>query len=79
VIPAAEAPDGLSVLLIIAAMFALALVVAGVCALPVAVAARIGVPRGFYEHRGDVSLVVVAATVAVALVLFVTSIMSGSG
>jgi predicted membrane-bound mannosyltransferase len=65
--------------LVIAAMFALALVLVGACAVPVAVAARIGVPHGIYEHRGDVSLVVVAATVAVALVLFVTSIMSGSG
>jgi hypothetical protein len=78
-LPAAEAPGGLSVSLVIAAMLALALVLVGACAVPVAVAARIGVPRGFYEHRGDVSLVVVAATVAVALVLFVTSIMSGSG
>jgi hypothetical protein len=54
-------------------MLALALVLVGASALPVAVAARIGVPRGFYEHRGDVRLVVVGATVALALVLLVTS------
>jgi hypothetical protein len=66
------------VYLVIAAMFAFALVLVGVSALPVAVAARLGIPRGFYERRGDVTLVVVGSTVALALVLFVTSIVGTS-
>jgi hypothetical protein len=52
-------------------MLALALVLLAIGALPIAVAARIGIPRGFQHYRGDVTLVGVAGAACGVLTLVI--------
>jgi hypothetical protein len=52
-------------------MLALALALLAVGALPVAVAARIGIPRGFQHYRGDVTLAGLAGAACGGLTLVI--------
>jgi hypothetical protein len=61
---------------LVAAMLALALGLLAVGALPIAVAARIGISRGFQHYREDVTLVVFAGAASAGLA-FVIVWMSG--
>jgi hypothetical protein len=52
-------------------MLALALALLAVGALRIAVAAQIGIPRGFQEHRGDVTLVGLAGAACGVLAVLI--------